>query len=88
MKGFVKDPNATLDYSFDWGPWLDGDTIDTSVWIVESPIAPTNEANDTTTTRVFLAGGSHGSNYLITNRITTAGGLTDDRSFEVRVRNR
>ena len=88
MKGFVKDPDGVLDYSFDWGPWLDADTISTSVWIVESPLAPSNETNDTTTTRLFLSGGIHGQNYLITNRITTAGGLTDDRSFEIRVRNK
>ena len=88
MKGFVKDPNATLDYSFDWGPWLDTDTIDTSVWVVESPLVPTNETNDTTTTRVFLSGGTHGNKYLVTNRITTTGGLIDDRSFEIIVRNR
>lgn len=90
MKGYVKDPNAILDYSWDWGPWLDSDTIATSVWIVESPltIESGTESNTTTTTEVFLAGGEHGNDYTITNRITTVGGRTDDRSFEIRVRNR
>ena len=91
MKNFVQDPDATLDYSIDWGPWLNnGDTIDTSTWIVESPIATASEniINTNTTTIVFLSGGVHGQNYLITNRITTVNGLTDDRSFELRIRNK
>ena len=88
MKGYVKDPNAILDYSWDCGPWLDSDTIATSVWIVESPLVPSLDTNTDTTTEVFLAGGEHGSDYTITNRITTTGGRTDDRSFEIRVRNR
>ena len=90
MKGFVKDPNAILDYSFDWGPWLDSDTIDTSVWIVESPlvIESGTESNTDTITTLFISGGEAGETYTITNRITTDGGRLDDRSFEIRVRNR
>ena len=88
MKGFVKDPQANLDYSLDWEPWLDGDTLTTSVWVLESPLAGSNEAFDTTTTRIFISGGDAGNSYLAVNTITTAGGLTDERSFEIRVRNR
>ena len=36
MKGFVKDPDAILDYAFDWSPWLNGDEISTSDWYVDS----------------------------------------------------
>lgn len=90
MKGFVKDPNAILDYSFNWGPWLDGDTISTSTWILDSPltIESASEVFDDTTTGLTISGGTLGEDYLVTNRITTAGGLTEDRSFELRCRNR
>jgi hypothetical protein len=90
MKGFVKDPNAILDYSFNWAPWLDGDTITASTWILESPLiaVSASEVFDNTTTGLFISGGTHGNDYLVTNRITTTGGLTDDRSFELRVRNK
>jgi hypothetical protein len=90
MKGFVKDPDAILDYGFDWGLWLGIDTIDTSTWIVESPltIVPASESFDDDTTLVYLSGGDVGSNYELTNRITTANGRTDDRTVQIKVRSR
>lgn len=90
MKGFVKDPQAILDYSIDWGPWLDGDTLNTSNWVVESPlsIVSGSEAFDDTTTRLFISGGTVGQNYIAVNTITTAGGRTDERTLELRIRNR
>ena len=34
-----KDPDAVLDYGFDWSAWLEaGDTIVTSEWIVPEGI--------------------------------------------------
>lgn len=81
----TKDPDAVLDYTRDWTTYLGADTIATSTWIVPTGItlgtganAPTN--NNTSAT-AWLSGGTLYSTYLITNRITTAGGRTDDRSF-------
>ena len=59
MKGFVKDPDATLDYSFDWSPWLGTDTISTSQWFIDSSglsIVPASETiyDNSTKTRVFV----------------------------------
>ena len=90
MKGFVKDPDAILDYTFDWGPWLGSDTISTSTWIVESPLAivPASESFTDTTTTVFISGGDLGEGYTLLNRITTTGSRTDDRTVEIKVRNR
>lgn len=90
MKGFVKDPDAVLDYGFDWSQWLGTDTIATSTWIVESPlsIVPASEFNDDTTTRLFISGGDLNASYVITNQITTVGGRTDDRSIEIRIKQR
>jgi hypothetical protein len=90
MKGYVKDPDAVLDYGFDWGPWLGTDTIATSTWIVESPltIVPASESNDSTTTLVYISGGTAGQDYDLTNRITTNDGRTDDRTIKIKVRSR
>jgi hypothetical protein len=91
MKGFIKDPDATLDYSFDWGPWLGGtDTVISSTWTVESglSIVPASEAFDDTTTTVFITGGAVGENYTLKNTITTNGSRTDERSIEIKIRNR
>ena len=92
MKGFVKDPEATLDYSVDWGPWLDGDLISTSNWTIDSPltiISASDSVNDTDTiTTVYVSGGVAGEEYELKNTITTDGGRTDERTLKIRVRER
>ena len=90
MKGFVKDPDAILDYKFDWAPWLGTDTIATSSWTAESgiTIVPASESFDDTTTTVFISGGAAGQNYRLTNRITTNASRTDERSIEIKIRQR
>ena len=90
MKGFVKDPDALLDYTLDWTPWLGGDTIDSSVWILETGItSPGNSvSSEQDKTTVWIQGGEAGSTYKATNRVTTAGGRTDDRTIIINVRER
>lgn len=90
---FVKDPDAVLEYGFDWDddddPWLEsGDTIATSSWSVPSGL--TAEATDfgDTTTKVTLSGGTAGESYNVRNRITTNNGWTEDRTFTLIVRER
>jgi hypothetical protein len=93
---FVKDPNSTLDYRFDWADFLeaDSDTIDTSEIIadtgtVEEPgIVVDSDEHDTTSATVWLSGGAVGETYAVTNRITTAGGRTDDRTIRINVQQR
>jgi len=91
MKGFVKDPQATLDYSFDWAPWLGIDTIVSSNWAVSNSglsIVPASESFDDTTTTLFLTGGAVGETYEITNTITTNASRTDERTIQIKVRDR
>jgi len=85
---FTKDPNAVLDYSVDWSRWLDGDTIATSVWTVPAGLTKVSDANTTTKTTAWLSGGTADQSYTVTNRITTTGGRTEDRSFIVKVEER
>jgi hypothetical protein len=87
---FTKDPQAVLDYTIDWTKWLDevGDTIAMSTWIVPTGLTKVTETNTTKLATVWLSGGTDGTNYTITNRITTAAGRTDDRSITIRVRER
>ena len=87
---FTKDPEAVLDYTIDWTKWLDevGDTIATSTWIVPSGLTKVTETNTSKNATVWLSGGTDGTNYTVTNRITTAAGRTDDRSISIRVRER
>lgn len=85
---FVKDPDASKDYGFDWSAWLTSsgnDTIATSTWIVDAGITKGATGNTATTTTVWLSGGTAGTSYKVTNRIVTAGGRTDDRTLYVTV---
>jgi len=46
MTRFLKDPDAVLDYGFDWSDWLaDGETISTSTWTVETGITKDSDSN-------------------------------------------
>ena len=86
----VKDPQAILDYSFDWGTnYLGTDTIASSTWSV-SPSGPDitthpNSHTDTIAT-VWMGGGTEGQSYILTNEIVTTAGRTDDRSITVVVK--
>jgi len=85
---FTKDPNAILDYAVDWSRWLAGDTIAVSAWIAPDGLTKVSETNTATKATVWLSGGTAGQTYTVTNRITTAGGRTEDRSFTIRVEER
>jgi hypothetical protein len=85
---FTKDPNAVLDYSIDWTRWLAGDQIATSEWIVPSGLTKIADSKTTVSATVWLSGGSVGQSYTVANRITTAAGRTEDRSFTIRVEER
>jgi hypothetical protein len=90
MKTFVKDPDAILDYSFDWGPWLVNDTITSSTWIVESGITvvPGSELFTDTVTTLFLQDGTVDAGYEVTNRVVTAASRTDERTILIRIKQR
>ncbi|MBI4904403.1 MAG: hypothetical protein HY820_45690 [Acidobacteria bacterium] len=85
---FTKDPNAVLDYSLDWTRWLNGDAIATSEWIVPDGLVKVTDSRTTKLATIWLSGGLAGQSYTITNRITTTGGRTEDRSFAVKVEER
>lgn len=85
---FAKDPDAILDYAVDWSRWLAGDEISSSVWIVPSGLTQVSTTSTATKATVWLSGGAEGQSYTVTNRIATAGGRTEDRSFTLRVEQR
>lgn len=99
MREFLKDPDAVLDYVFDWASWLaTSETISTSTFYVDGVVFGTlpwtislvmdSKSATSTTTKVWLSAGTEGERYRITNRITTNQGRTEDRSAVVRVGNR
>jgi len=86
---FTKDPDAVLDYAIEWSRWLAGDQIETSAWSVsDSTLEAANDSNTATRATIWLSGGVSGQSYTVTNRITTSGGRTDERSFVIQVQDR
>jgi hypothetical protein len=90
---YTKDPDATLDFVQSWDAWLDaidgGDTITDAEWIIPSGLTEAAPSTVTTTTAtVWLSGGTAGTDYDVTCRITTDGGRIDDRTIRIQVRQR
>lgn len=88
---FIKDPNAVLDYIWDWGKkWLGSDTIVSSSVTVQTGLTKDSESNTTTTATVWLSGGTLGEDYEVVNRIVTANDppRTEDRTITIMVRER
>lgn len=84
-----KDPDAVLDYRWDWSVWLKtGETISTVTWDVPAGITQQSHSDDTSSATIWLTGGTVGKNYLVTCRIVTSSGRTDDRSQLIPVRQR
>jgi hypothetical protein len=78
--------NAVLDYSVNWEQWLNGDTISSSSWSCPGLTITAQTVNaEATRTTVVVSGGDVGRKYTLTNRILTAGGLTDERSIHIHV---
>ena len=94
MSFLLKDPDAVLDYTIDWGAeyLAPGELLATSEWSVEpgeaGGVNVVGSDFDATRTTVKAAGGIAGRLYSIVNRITTAAGRIDDRSILLRVENR
>lgn len=86
---FIQDPDAVLDYPFDWSVYLGGDTIATSQFIADSGIMVESDAIlDPSNTVVWLSGGTKGKRYAITNHVLTTGGREDDWTIYVLVKER
>ena len=88
---FVKDPSATLDYGVDWATrgWLaTGETIVASDWTAPAGLTEGSSAINGGITVVWLSGGTTGQTYQVVNQITTSAGRIDQRTIEIRVRER
>lgn len=86
---YIKDPDANLDYPFDWSDWLpSGDTISSVTWVVSSGLIQGTTSNTATSATIWLSGGTSGNAYSVTCRITTSQGRIEDRTITIRVSQR
>lgn len=79
-----KDPDSVLDYKIDWSEWLaSGDTVNGAAWTAATGITIDSSAYDTTSSTVWLSGGTVGEEYEVMCEIETAGGRTENQTFTV-----
>ena len=85
-----KDPESVLLYTFDWTEWLDtGDTLSTHTITAQTGITVDSDAIAANTkVNITLSGGTANKDYIVECLITTANGLTDERSMRIPVRER
>lgn len=80
-----KTPGEILDYSFNWEPWLNGDTISSSSWTPDTGITVASHDHDTQATTVWLDGGALDTKYRVVNRVVTANGRTAERTLNLHI---
>lgn len=82
-----KDPDSTVDFQFDWSEhFTDDDTIESAIILpVEGlTVESSSVANNIVT--VWCSGGTVGSRYMLTCRIVTTAGRTEDASAYIAIK--
>ena len=94
---FLKDPDAVLDYKFDWkaetngsgnSDWLvTGETIASHTITAAAGITvnSSSETDTDTSVTVWLSGGSAGTKYSVACKIVTTDSRTDERTITIQV---
>lgn len=86
---FVHDPEAVLDYQWDWTAWLGEDTISTHTIADDSDSLDIDSSLDTdTTVTAWISGGTVGTTARVTCHIVTGDGREDDRTITLLIRER
>lgn len=85
----IKDPQAVLDYSFDWAAWLTliSDTIASASFTVTSGAVNSSNVVGAVAT-AWVSGGVIGTVITLTCHIVTTGGRIDERSVFIKVKER
>lgn len=84
LKTFIKDPDAVLDYAFDWTDWLqETETISAHTITVTAGITKDSDSESGGIVTVWLSGGTEGETYPVACQITTSMSRTDERTVEI-----
>lgn len=82
---FIKDPEATVEYTFDWTDVLpDTDYITTSTFTV-SGLDIISQSFTERATSAFISGGTDNTTYYVVNTIQSFEGRIDEKAFEISV---
>lgn len=84
MSRFTLDPDATLDFSFDWTAWLEDDETISDHEIVADGVTVDSSDEDSGIVTVWLSDAQRGER-LVVCRVTTSEGRVDDRTLTLSV---
>jgi hypothetical protein len=84
-RSFTHDPDAVLDYEFDWSAWLGADTITSHTVTAAAGLTVDSTTATATAVTAWLSGGSVGASYAVACHIVTAAGREDDRTVTISV---
>jgi len=83
---FTKDPEAVLDYTFDWSDWLaTGETISSYTVTAQTGLTKDSDSQADGVVTYWLSGGTAGTTYRVECKIVTSAGRTDERTMWIKV---
>ena len=88
---FLKDPDAVLDYKWDWSDWLaSGETISshTIPTVTGITLDSSSETDTDTSVTAWYSSGTALIDYDVTCQIVTSDSREDDRTITLQVRDR
>jgi hypothetical protein len=92
MLRFFKDPDAILDFLFDWSDWLNtGESIAShTITISGTGLTLDSSSENSGIVTAWLSGGTSGIVYSVTCNIVTdnATPRTDERTMKIRIQER
>ena len=89
MTTYMHDPDAVLDYQVDWSAWLaESETISSYTITVTGTVTVDSDTDDGASVTVWLSGAADDERPKVACRITTNQGRTDERTFDLSVRDR
>ncbi|WP_250502855.1 hypothetical protein [Caballeronia sp. AZ7_KS35] len=86
VPSFIKDPQAVLDFNWDWSAWLgEGETITDKTVSPDAGLSVNSSSIEGGVVSAWLSGGVAGANYIVACTITTSAGRTETRRIQVGV---
>ena len=84
----IHDPQAVLDYKFDWSRWLEPEEQITSATLAASGVTIGSHQVAVAAVTAWVSGGVVGTTARITCHIVTSQGREDDRTMRLLITNR
>ena len=89
MSLFIHDPDAELDYTFDWSEWLaTGETITDSTVTVSTGLVLESVGESSTAITAWITTNATTGRRSVACRIETSAGRTDERTIQINVQER